>query len=75
MLPFIPSKRTQTMIMGRKEEGKPMEMPVEEHPQTPAAEDLIHAIHSKDIHAVARALQASHEIHSSMPGQEEDHAS
>lgn len=71
MLPFLPNRRTQTMIVGRKEEGKSLELPHEEHPQAPAAEDLIHAIHAKDIEGVARALHASHQIHNAMPDEGE----
>lgn len=68
MLPFMPQKRNQTIIMGRKEEGKPMELPAEEHPLMSAAEDLIHAIHSKDVDAVAKALDAAFQISDSIEG-------
>lgn len=66
MLPFLPQKRNQSIIMGRKEEGKPMELPAEEHPLMSAAEDLIHAVHSKDAHAVAEALDSAFQISDSL---------
>lgn len=60
-IPFLPEKRTQTIIMGHKKEGEPMELPTE-HPLTPMAEELTAAIHSKDHQGVAHALEAIHEM-------------
>lgn len=69
----MPQKRNQSIIMGRKEEGKPMELPAEEHPLMAAAEDLIQAVHSKDAHAVADALEAAFQISDSLPHEEGEH--
>lgn len=73
MLPFLSNRRTQSIIMGRKEEGKPMEMPLADHPLDSAAEDLIHAVHSKDTHAVAKALEAAFQILDAQPHEEGPH--
>lgn len=44
-----------------------MELLTEDHPLSSAAEDLIHAIHSKDVHAVSEALEAAFQLFESMP--------
>lgn len=54
------------MIVARKKEGEPMEIPAE-HPLASAAEDLISAVHSKDANAVAQALEAAFQICDSQP--------
>lgn len=61
------------MLVGRKEEGKPMELPEAEHPLSACAEDLIDAIHSKDPQAVAHALEAAFQICDSQPHEEGEH--
>ena len=38
-----------------------------------AAEDLMHAVHSKDVQAIAQALRAAFEICDSQPHEEGEH--
>lgn len=73
MLPFLKNKRIQTMMVAHKREGEPMDLPTEEHPLASAAEDLIHAVHSKNIEAVAQALEAAFQIFDSLPHEEGTH--
>lgn len=66
-------KRIQSIIVGRKEEGKPMDLPAEEHPLMSAAQDLSDALKSNDIEKVAQALEAAFQIADSMPHEEGPH--
>ena len=66
-LPFLSGHRQQTMYSDGKN------ITVGEHPLAPAAEDLINAIHSKDVGAVAKALEAAFEIADSQPHEEGSH--
>lgn len=73
MLPFLPSKKIATIMIARKKEGEPQEMgPEEDHPLLSAAEDLIEAIHSKDVGMVAQALEAAIQIMDSEPQGEQE---
>lgn len=61
MLPFLAPKKTVSVIMAKRKPDGPMEDMHEEgesHPELlMAAEDLIRAVHGKDAHAVADALE------------------
>jgi hypothetical protein len=71
-LPFLQKRRIQTILVGHKKEGEPMELP-SEHPLMAAAEDLHKAIRSDDIEGIAHALQAAFEISESQPHHEGPH--
>lgn len=79
MLPFLKPKQVASVIVANRHpdpdgtlesQGPEDEM----HPGLmSAAEDLIRAVHSKDAHAVAGALQSAFEISDSMPHEEGPH--
>lgn len=65
MLPFLKHKQDGSMSAPvEKMERKPDEE-AEYDPMESAAEDLMHAVHSKDIKGIAAALRASHDLHNS----------
>lgn len=82
MLPFMQPKKMSTLIMAKtKPEGGAELMPEDKNmPLHAVAQDLIDAVHAKDISGVADALKASHDINSAnsfeeSPEGEEDAAS
>lgn len=72
-LPFLPNKRIQSMLVVHKKSGQPIEVSGEEHPLSSAADDLIQAVHNKNVDATAKALEAAFQICDSMPHEEGDH--
>lgn len=77
MLPFLKSrKQTGLIISHRKPTGEVQESHSEDDEIAPlraAAEDLIRAVHDKDVAAVAEALESAFEICDSMPHVEGEH--
>lgn len=60
MLPFLKPKQVAVTMMKEREPDEGSED--NSYGLKSAAEDLISAIHSKDVSAVAAALKAAHEI-------------
>lgn len=76
MLPFLrPEKMSSVIIARRTKDGIKDEHEEGEHESglMSAAEDLIKAVHSKDIKAVASALKSAFEISDSEPHVEGEH--
>jgi len=76
MLPFLQPKKIQSVIMAaRKPEGS-IELQPEEAEASDlemAAEELIRAVHAKDVKAVTAAIQACFELCDAMPHVEGEH--
>jgi hypothetical protein len=75
MLPFMKPRKIQGVIVdNRKADGSKHDKKTQEdHGLNQAAEDLIRAIHDKDIDAAAAAMRAAFEILDSQPHEEYPH--
>ena len=78
MLPFLKPKHIADVIVASKKPGGEVSNDHEEEseeiePMKACAEDLIKAVHDKDVDAVAQALHAAFEIADSMPHEEGPH--
>lgn len=78
MLPFLkPKKVASVIVANRQEEDGALESAGPADEMDPglmaAAEDLIQAVHAKDAHATAMALQSAFDIADSMPHEEGPH--
>lgn len=72
MLPFLKNKQDQGAASSSEVKLREPDDENAYDPMHAAAEDLISAIHSKDIKGVAEALRAAHELHESIYDEGED---
>lgn len=75
ILPFLDKKTAQTgvIVKQRAPDEKPEESQGDDSGIHACAEDLIHAIHNKDIKAAAEAIKAAFEILDAQPHEEGPH--
>jgi hypothetical protein len=73
MLPFMKPKTQASPITASTSDKGVKDMPEQDLGVMAAAEDLIRAVHAKDINATAAALHAAFEIMDSMPHVEGPH--
>lgn len=72
MLPIFSVKKASSVVRMKPSDGGP-EMDLDAGLQM-AAEDLIKAVHAKDVDSVAKALEAAFYICDSYPHQEGEHS-
>lgn len=76
MLPFLKQRRDAGLIVQtRKPDEKPSESEDMGDPVEACAEDLINAIHAKDVRRAAEAMRAAFEIMDAEPHVEGPHES
>lgn len=75
ILPFLTKKPAQTgvIIKERTPDKKPDDQSPDDSGIEACAEDLIHAVHAKDVKAVAEAIKAAFEILDAQPHEEGPH--